>query len=88
MRLPTHLLLLTLLAPLGLTAPLPQSHLQLRQTTEGTTVPTTEGITAPTTESTTTGSTTSDTGTILEEGLSLATTLAPEIIDLVKGFAK
>ena len=80
MRLPTHLLILTLLAPLSLTAPLPQSHLQHRQTTEATTVPTTEG--------TTTGSTTSDTGTILEEGLSLATTLAPEIIDLVKDFAK
>ena len=80
MRLPTHLLLFTLLAPLTLTAPLPQSHLQLRQTTEGTT--------EPTTESTTTGSTTSDTGSILEEGLNLATTLAPEIIDLVKDFAK
>ena len=80
MRLPTHLLLLTLLASLGLTAPLPQFHLQLRQTTEG--------ITAPTTESTTTGNTTSDAGTILEEGLSLATTLAPEIIDLVKDFAR
>ena len=42
----------------------------------------------PTTEATTTGTTTSDTGSILEEGLSLATTLAPEIIDLVKDFAK
>lgn len=79
MRLPIHLLLLTLLAPLSLTAPLPQPHLQLRQTTESTTEPTTEG--------TTTGSTTSDTGSILEEGLNLATTLAPEIIDLVKDFA-
>ena len=80
MRLPTHILLLTLLAPLSLTAPLPQSNLQHRQTTEGTTVPTIEG--------TTTGTTTSDTGSILEVGLSLATTLAPEIIDLVKDFAK
>ena len=80
MRLPTHLFLLTLIAPLSFAAPLPQSHLQLRQTTEGTT--------EPTTESTTTGSTTSDTGSILEEGLNLATTLAPEIIDLVKDFAK
>ena len=79
MRLPTYLLLLTLLASLTLTAPLPQSHHQLRQTTGGTTVPTTEGITM--------GSTTSETGSILEEGLNLATTLAPEIIDLVKDFA-
>ena len=71
MHLPTHLLLLTLLTSLTLTAPLPQSHLQLRQTTGGTTM----------------GSTTSETGSILEEGLNLATTLAPEIIDLVKDFA-
>ena len=80
MRLHTPLLLITVLAPLTLAAPLSRSHLQLRQTTEGTT--------EPTTESTTTGSTTSDTGSILEEGLNLATTLAPEIIDLVKDFAK
>lgn len=79
MRLPTHLLLLTLLAPLSLTAPLPQPQLQLRQITGGTTVPTTGG--------TTMGSTASETGSILEEGLNLATTLAPEIIDLVKDFA-
>ena len=80
MRVPTHLLLITLFAPLSLTAPLPQPHLQLRQTTAGTTLPTAEG--------TTMGSTTSETGSILEEGLNLATTLAPEIIDLVKGFTR
>ena len=79
MYLPNHLLLLTLLASLSLTAPLPQPHLQLRQTIGGATL--------PTTGATTMGSTTSETGSILEEGLNLATTLAPELIDLVKDFA-
>ena len=79
MQLPINLFLLTLLAPLSLTAPLPKPNLQLRQTIGGTTLPTTGG--------TTMGSTTSETGSILEEGLNLATTLAPEIIDLVKDFA-